>query len=66
MPAYTSIFPGLKSGVRSVATSDNSIQTCNNKNRADDVKTTQHESGLSYEDMNTHEQTDSPGQTTVK
>ncbi len=33
---------------------------------ADDVETTQHESGLSYDDMNTHEQTDSPGQTTVK
>lgn len=33
---------------------------------AHNVETTQRESGLSYEDMNTHEQTDSPGQTTVK
>lgn len=30
------------------------------------VNTRQHESDLGYEDMNTHEQTDSPGQTTVK
>ena len=39
---------------------------CNYKERADNVETTQHESELCYEGMNTHEQTDSPGQTTVK
>ena len=30
--------------------------------RADNGETTQHEPGLSYDGMNTHEQTDSPGQ----
>lgn len=30
------------------------------------LRTAQHESGRRYEAMNTHEQTDSPGQTTVK
>lgn len=33
---------------------------------ANTVETKQRDSFLSHEDMNTHEQTDSPGKTTVK